>query len=162
MIMTSMKQKRSIRKPKSSDMPRYFLKAAGIDPDTFFASVRHSSGHDETAVWVRDGAVAIGVANCMIVQSMDADGRLRQDEVRVLETTPAYGDYVWAIQEDLDSSLKVRLRDAFLALDARVPDHQMVLQRLGANAYLPASRADFDDVRRAASDAEVAAMLGLE
>lgn len=143
-------------------MPRYFLKAAGIDPDTYFASIRHSSGHDETAIWVRDGDVAIGVANCVIVESMDADGRLRQNEVRVLETTPAYADYVWAVHEKMHSSTKVGLRDAFLALDAIDPEHRLILRRLGANAYLPASRTDFNDVRRAARDVEVAAILGLE
>lgn len=143
-------------------MPRHFLEAAGLDLDTFFASIRHSSGHDETAIWVRDGEVAIGVANCFVVESMVADGRLQPNEIRVLETTPGYADYVWAVQEDMESSLKIRLRDAFMALDAAVPEQQAILQKLGASGYLPASRADFDDVRRAARDAEVAAMLGLE
>lgn len=143
-------------------MPRYFLQAAELDPDTFFASNRHSSGHDETAIWVRDGEVGIGVANCVIVGSMNADGRLSQHEVRVLETTPAYVNYVWAVQENMDSSLKIQLKDAFMALDALVPEHQAVLQKLGATAYLPASRADFDEVRRAASDIEVGGVLASE
>jgi len=130
-------------------MPRYFLETDGIDPDTFFASVRHSPGHDETARWVRDGEVVIGVANCLIIESMYSDGRLSEDEVRILETTPGYGDYVWAVHEHLDPTIKTRLRDAFLDLDLTYPDHQDILRRLGAHAYLPASRSDFDDVRRA-------------
>ena len=132
-------------------MPRYFLQTAGIDPDTYFASVRHSPGHDETARWVRDGDVVVGVANCVIVESMFLDGRLRQDVVRILETTPAYVDYVWAVHEHLDPTLKTRIRDAFMGLDPTYPEHQETLSKLGARAYLPASRADFDDVRRAAS-----------
>ena len=143
-------------------MPRYFLKAGGLDPDTFFASIRHTSGHDETAIWVRDGAVGIGVANCVIVESMRADGRLRQNEVRVLQTTPAYANYVWAIQENIDSSIKIELRDAFLALDVLIPEHQEILRNLGANGYLPASREDFNDVRRAAHEVDFAVILGLE
>ena len=131
-------------------MPRYFLESNGIDPDTFFASVRYSSGHDETAKWVRDGAVAVGVANCMVMESMILDGRLRRDELRILETTPAYSNYVWAVSEHLSAAVKTRVRDAFLDLDATDPEHREVLQRLGANAYLPASRNDFDSVRRAA------------
>lgn len=136
-------------------MPRYYLKAAGWDPDTFFASIRHSSGHDETAIWVQDGAVPIGVANCVIVETMLADGRLQRSKVRILETTPAYADYVWAVQEDLDRSLKAGLRDAFLALDVLDSEHQSILQKLGASAYLPASRADFEAVRRAVRDVGV-------
>ena len=143
-------------------MPRYFLDAAGIDADTFFESIRHSSGHDETAIWVRDGVVGIGVANCVIVQAMNADGRLQPGDVRILETTPAYADYVWAVQADMDASLKMALRDAFLALDAINPEHKVILQKLGANAYLPASRTDFEDVRRAARENSFAAMPGFE
>ena len=143
-------------------MPRYFLKSAGLDPDTFFASTRHSSGHDETATWVRDGDVPIGVANCFIVDWMNADGRLQQGDIRVMETTPAYADYVWAVQYDMDSSLKIRIRDAFMALDPVNPEHQVILGNLDAAAYLPAGSTDFDDVRRAARDVAVAALLGLE
>jgi phosphonate transport system substrate-binding protein len=139
-------------------MPRYYLKASGLDPDSFFASTRHSAGHDETATWVRDGVVPIAVANCVILQSMMADGRLQSNEVRVLETTPAYGNYVWAVQAKLDKSLKLRLGDAFLALDVLNPEHQAILRRLGATAYLPASRADFDDVRRAVQEARASAI----
>ena len=131
-------------------MPRYFLQEAGIDPEAFFASVRHSSGHDETAISVRNGEVDVGVANCVIVESMMIDRRLGRNEVRILETTPAYADYVWAVHENLDPAIKIRLRDAFMDLNASFPAHQDILRRLGAHAYLPANRADFEDVRRAA------------
>lgn len=140
-------------------MPRYYLKEAGLDPDTFFASTRHSSGHDETATWVQDGVAPIGVANCVIVDAMFADGRLQRTEVRILETTPAYVDYVWAVQGDLDASLKTRLRDSFTALDAFVPEHRDILQRLGASAYLPASRSDFEAVRRAVREVGVTVVM---
>ena len=75
---------------------------------------------------------------------------VRRDELRILETTPAYADYVWAVDENLDPTIKMRLRDAFMDLNATDPEHQDILRRLGAHAYLPASRSDFDDVRRAA------------
>ena len=130
-------------------MPRYFLEAQGLNPDTFFASVRHSSGHDETATLVRNGDIVVGVANCVIVESMFLDGRLGQGEVRILETTPAYADYVWAVNEELDPAIKTRLRDAFMDLDPTLPEHQEILRSLGAHAYLPASRSDLDEVRRA-------------
>ena len=130
-------------------MPRYFLETNGIDPETFFASVRYSSGHDETAKWIRDGVVAVGVTNCIVIESMILDDRLRRDELRILETTPAYANYVWAVSEQLSTTIKTQVRDAFLDLDPTHPEHQEILQKLGANAYLPASRSDFDSVRRA-------------
>lgn len=141
-------------------MPRYYLQSAGIDAETFFASIRHSSGHDETAIWVKNREVTAGVANCVIVESMLRDGRLAPDEVRILETTPAYANYVWAVNQELDPAVKTRLRDAFLALDATLPQHRPILQKLGAHAYLPASRADFEDIRRAAHTTDVSATPG--
>lgn len=143
-------------------MPRYFLQSSGIDPDAFFSSVRHSSGHDETATLIRNGEVVLGVANCVIVESMAHDGRLSHDEVRILETTPAYSDYVWTVNEKLDPSLKIVLRDAFLALDVTFPEHQAILRQLGAHAYMPASRTDFEDVRRAARSINVSVTAGPE
>lgn len=134
-------------------MPRHFLESNGIDPDTYFASVRYSSGHDETAKLIGDGVVAVGVANCIVIESMIKDGRLGRDELRVLETTPAYANYVWAASEHLSAAIKTRVRDAFLDLDPAHPEHQEILQKLGANAYLPASSSDFDSVRRAAGAA---------
>ena len=131
-------------------MPRHFLSVDGITPEEEFESVRHSAGHDQTAEWVRDGVVALGVVNCVILDAMQRDGRLAPDEIRVLETTPTYGNYVWAVQPSMPDDVRTQLRDAFLALDATVPEQRALLQSLGANGYLPAGSSDFTDVRLAA------------
>jgi len=131
-------------------MPRYFLERAGVFPDKFFSSTQHSAGHDETAIWVRDGTIDIGVANCVIVQSLFDDGRISADEVRVVETTPHYSDYVWAVKASMDKHTRAVLLDAFMALDATDPLHLTILQSQGANAYMPAARGNFELVRRAA------------
>ncbi len=136
-------------------MPRHFMKRSGLDPEYLFASIHHSSGHDETAAWIGSGKYAIGVANCVIVETMIREGRLRPSDVRILETTPAYSNYVWAVQESLDATLKTVLRDAFLELNAAIPEHAVILRLLGANAYLPAGRSDFDDVRFAVKESVV-------
>ncbi len=131
-------------------MPRHFLTANGVKPERFFGSVRHASGHDQTAAWVDEGTVVIGVANCEIVRSMFEDGRLSVNRLRILETTPPYANYVWAVPKSLDPALKIRLRDAFLALDVTDPVHLKLLKAQGANGYLPAGRDDFEDIREAA------------
>lgn len=133
-------------------MPRHFLKVGGITPEDFFASVRHSTGHDETADWVRDGTISIGVANCVIVQSLFSDAAYAES-LRILETTPPYGNYVWAAQPSLDASITTLLTDAFLALDPSTPEHLELLRAQGANGYVPAGRDDFEDVRAAAREA---------
>ena len=134
-------------------MPRYFLARSGIVPEDFFSSVRYSIGHDQTAAWVADGTVELGVANCVIVQSLLNGNQLNGEELVVLDTTPPYSDYVWAVQPSMKDSTRLVILDAFLALDATVPTHREVLQRQGANAYLPADREDFATIQTAAEQA---------
>lgn len=131
-------------------MPRYFLEGEGLLPEQFFASIRHSAGHDQTAGWVNDGTVDLGVANCVIVQSLFENGSLSNDDVRIIETTPPYSDYVWAVKPSMDQRTRTILLDAFMALDATDPHHRTILRSQGANAYLPAAPRDFDLIRRAA------------
>ena len=136
-------------------MPRYYMERDGLNPDEWFDSVQHSAGHDQTALWVSDGRVAIGVANCVIVAALFESGDLDRQQVRVMETTPPYSDYVWAARPGLDDSTRIRILDAFLALDAAVPEHRALLRSQGANSYLPAGLSDFETVRMAAIRAGV-------
>lgn len=134
-------------------MPRYFLADEGLYPEQFFASIRHSAGHDQTAIWVSNGTVALGVANCIIAQSLLENGLLSSDDVRVIETTPPYSDYVWAANASMDERIRLMLLDAFLALDATIPEHNAILRSQGANVYLPAGSESFAIVRMAAERA---------
>ncbi len=134
-------------------MPRYFLTRQGDVPEEFFGSIRHSSGHDQTAAWVADGTVDLGVANCIILRSLFASGRISDDKVRILDTTRPYSDYVWVARTSLNEATRSRILDAFLALDPTVPAHREVLRLQGANAYLPAGSEDLDIVRAAARQA---------
>lgn len=131
-------------------MPRYFMTIEGLDPEQFFASTQHSAGHDQTAKWVGNGKVKLGVANCVIVQSMFENGQLSSDDVRIIETTPPYSDYVWAVQPFMDESTRLALLDAFLSLDATIPAHREILRSQGANTFLPAGTENFTMVRTAA------------
>lgn len=134
-------------------MPRFFLEREGLYPEQFFGSTRHSAGHDQTARWVSDGRVDLGVANCVIVQSMLENGLLSNDDIRVIETTPPYSDYVWAINRSMNERTSTLLLNALLALDASDPRHRSILRSQGANTYLPAGRGNFALVRKAAKQA---------
>ena len=134
-------------------MPLHFLRQRGIDPELFFASVRNSSGHDQTARWVRDGEADLGVVNSAILEAMVADGRLNADDVRVLEVTPTYANYVWGVQQDMSQETKLKLRNAFLALDPADPVHAHILGLQAATGYMPAMKADFRIPRAAAQQA---------
>ncbi len=131
-------------------MPRYFMKKEGIIPETLYAEVRYSTGHDQTARWVQDGEVDIGAVNSIVVESMFDDGTLSADLVRVLQTTTPYRDYVWAVRSDLAPSLRNALQDGFLALQMNDPEQAEILRALGTGGYVPATRSDYDDLRHAA------------
>ena len=136
-------------------MPRYYMERDGLNPDDWFGSVQHSAEHDQTALWVSEGTVALGVANCVIVAALFESGDLDPQKVRIMETTPPYSDYVWAARPGLDSAVQTRILDAFLALDATVPAHRALLRSQGANTYLPAGLSDFEIIRTAAIQAGV-------
>lgn len=136
-------------------MPNYFMIEEGLDPEKFFGSVRHSAGHDQTALLVSNGTVTLGVANCNIIRMLLESGELDSDVVRIVETTPPYPDYVWAARTSMKESTQRVLLNAFLGLDATIPGHREILRAQGANAYLPAGSSDFELVRTAAVQAGI-------
>ncbi|QEF98261.1 Phosphate-import protein PhnD precursor [Stieleria maiorica] len=125
-------------------MPRFFMLEAGIQPESFFSAVIYTGAHDATAKVVRDGVVDLGVANGPIIESMFASGRIRKNEIRILQETPPYVDYVWACQSSLPAPLRTQLRDAFLNLSEADPQHAEILDSLLAEYFIPVHRDDFD------------------
>lgn len=134
-------------------MPRHFLVVRQMLPEHFFSSVSHTSGHDQTAFAVRDGKVALGAVNDVIVSAMFDDGRLGPGSVRVLETTPPYANYVWAVSTHLPEPRVRALRDAFLALDRSQPEQRRILELQGAEFFIPANPKKYDGLRAAAISA---------
>jgi phosphonate transport system substrate-binding protein len=133
-------------------MPRHFLHEEGIDVDDFFREIRHTGTHDATAAAVRRGEVDVGALNSVVLRAMFDDGRMSDDDVRVIWRTPPYRDYVWAVSRDVEASIRVRLLDAFLALDPGDAEDAEVLRRLGASGFVPASSADFVEIRSVATE----------
>ena len=128
-------------------MPRYFLKEMGIVPEDFFSKTGYSGKHDLTASQVRDGKVDLGAANHAVVNTMYQDGRLSKNEVRILWETPPYPDYVWALRSEIDKTLALKLRDAFLGLSLSDKKQSEILTNVNAGAFLPASANDFSRLK---------------
>jgi len=129
-------------------MPRYFLSERDINPESFFTKVRYSGSHDNTAYLVRDNKVDLGAANSDVIRDMFKKGTLKQSDIRILWETPAYSDYVWAIQPNFEPLLRQRLLDTFLSLSPLNPSHKYILNALGAHGFLPANNEDFDSLRK--------------
>lgn len=131
-------------------MPRYFLRQENIEPEYLFANIIYSGGHDATAILVRDGKADLGVMNTEILDAMFRDGRLRRDEVRVVDQTPTYADYVWAMRVGIDDSLYNRVVFAFLRLSPVDATDAAILANFGASGFLPASESEFGSLSKIA------------
>lgn len=129
-------------------MPRFYMgKEKEIVPETFFSSVRYSGKHDLTAYWVRDGVVDLGAANAAIIGKMFRDGRLKEDEVRIVWETPPYPDYVWAVRAGVGEADRHQLQRAFLALSSDNAAHAEILSGVDAGGFFPAQAEDFASLK---------------
>jgi len=124
-------------------MPRQFLMDDKINPETYFSSVVYTGSHNKTAESVRDRKVDAGVANSDIIEQMFRTGQLKTSEVRILWRSPTYQDYLWAVNQDMDQQTARKIRDSFLVLPDGGNAEKVLLKRLGANYFLPATEADF-------------------
>ncbi len=129
-------------------MPRYFFELAHTQaPESFFSEVKYSGAHDKTVLMVASGDADVGAVNSEIYRRMLKDGRVTNEQVKLLWESPPYVDYVWAVRADMASQFTQKIRNAFLELDFNNPEHQAILNNMGAKLFLPASDADFAQLK---------------
>lgn len=126
-------------------MPRHFLRRAGVEPASFFGSVIHSSGHDDTLNRIARGDIDSGVVNMQIARQMLL---VQELDLRLVWETAPYIDYVWAVRPGLSEDLRLALRDAFLSLRSSRGEERAILEQQGAQGFLPASVEDFAELRQ--------------
>jgi len=114
----------------------------------FFSEIRYSGKHDQTAYWIRDGEVDLGVASSPIIDKMYANGSLLKKDVRIIGQTPEFPDYVWAIQPSISNSQQIKIRDAFLNLTLEDEEHRKILKLLNADHFLPVQIEEFAKMRK--------------
>ena len=73
-------------------------------------------------------------------------GDLHWSEVRILQSTPRFNNYVWAAQPDVDIEVRDAILDAFLALDIADARHKEILDCQNAKGFVPANDADFESL----------------
>jgi phosphonate transport system substrate-binding protein len=134
-------------------MPRSFLLAEGIDPDKAFKRVAFSGAHDATALQVAGGKVDAGALNISVFEKMIAEKKLDPSQIKVFYTTPPYYDYNWTVRGDLDPALVTKLRDAFLALDAKNPADAEILKLQRATRFIPTKAENYKGIETAAKSA---------
>lgn len=83
-------------------------------------------------------------------------GRIDRDQVRVLDRTRAYPEWLYTARKGLDPAVTERIGAAMFALDRADPEQAAILEAAGFEGIIPAQNSDFDAVR------DLAAKLGLE
>ena len=134
-------------------MPRFFLKAAKINPDTDLKRIAFSGAHDATVAAVAGGKVDAGALNISVWEKMVKENKVDVNQVRVFFTTPGYYDYNWTVRADMDSALRKKITDAFLSLDKSDAQGKEILDLQRATKFIPTQAENYSTIEAAARDA---------
>ncbi|CDG83831.1 putative selenate ABC transporter substrate-binding protein [Janthinobacterium agaricidamnosum] len=134
-------------------MPRSYLLAAHINPDTDLKRIAFSGAHDATVAAVAGGKVDAGALNISVWQKLVAEKKVDPALVRVFYTTPGYYDYNWSVRSDMDPVLRKKLTDAFLALDPKNPQDKAILDLQRASKFILTKPENYGAIEAAAHNA---------
>lgn len=134
-------------------MPRSFLLAAKINPDTDLKRIAFSGAHDATVAAVSGGKVDAGALNISVWEKLINEKKVDPTQVRVFYTTPGYYDYNWTVRSDINPELRKKLTDAFLALNKNDPQGKEILELQRASKFIPTKAENYGQIEAAAKNA---------
>ena len=139
-------------------MPRYFLKQAGIDAATNFRQQPNFSGsHDTTRQLVESGAFDIGALNEDVWDRAVRENKVDKGKVKEFYTTPAYYDYNWTAQGNLDEvygeGFTNKIRQALLDLNPE--EHGEILELFSTENFIPTSNDNYQAIEDVARELEI-------
>ena len=134
-------------------MPRSYLLAAKIDPDTDLKRISFSGAHDATIAAVASGKVDAGALNISVWNKFVDDKKVDPNEVRVFYTTPTYFDYNWTVHADMPPALREKITQAFLDLSANTPEGAEILKLQRATKFVPTKADNYNGIKAAAENA---------
>ena len=139
-------------------MPRYFLKQAGIDAASDFRQEPNFSGsHDTTWQLVESGAFDLGALNEDVWDRAVRETRVDVARVKEFYVTPAYFDYNWTVQGDLDQvygdGFTGKIRQALLDLNTQ--EHGEVLELFSTEKFITTSNDNYQAIEDVARELEI-------
>jgi len=134
-------------------MPRSYLLAAKINPDTDMKRIAFSGAHDATVAAVAGGKVDAGALNISVWEKLIAQGKVDTNVVRVFYTTPGYFDYNWSVRSDMNPVVRQKLTDAFLALNKNDAQGKEILELQRATRFIPTKAENYSAIEAAAHNA---------
>ena len=134
-------------------MPRSYLLAAKVNPDTDMKRIAFSGAHDATVAAVAGGKVDAGVLNISVWEKLLAQSKVDAAAVQVFYTTPGYYDYNWSVRSDMNPVLRQKLTDAFLSLNRNDPQGKEILELQRATRFIPTRAENYAAIEAAAHNA---------
>lgn len=134
-------------------MPRSYLLAAKINPDTDMKRIAFSGAHDATVAAVSGGKVDAGALNISVWEKLVADKKVDAAKVRVFHTTPTYYDYNWTVHADMPAATREKLARAFLDLSGATPEGREILALQRATRFVPTKVENYKGIEAAARSA---------
>jgi len=134
-------------------MPQHFLAKAGVFLSDFKGGRAGFSGsHDATIVLVQSGSYEVGAVNEEVWKTNLANGQINLRKVSPIWRTPAYADYHWLAQPNLDKRFGIgfteKLTNQFLALDKKTFRKREILKLFGANSFIRAYDYYYNDIEK--------------
>ncbi len=134
-------------------MPRSFLLAAKINPETDLKRISFSGAHDATVAAVAGGKVDAGALNISVWEKLVSEKKVDPKEIRVFYTTPAYYDYNWSVHADMPAAMQEKLKQAFLKLNDSTPEGKEILALQRATRFVPTKPDNYAGIKAAAENA---------
>ncbi|MEH7108357.1 putative selenate ABC transporter substrate-binding protein [Bacillus sp. JJ1764] len=138
-------------------MPRYYLTEAGINPDRDFdGKPNYSGSHDATYKLVESGAFKAGALNEAVWQAAVKEGKVDGNKVKVFYTTPAYYDYNWTINSNVEEvfgkGTKKKVKDALLSITSEQTDIANLFQ---TDQFVETKNANYKKIEKVARDLKI-------
>lgn len=136
---------------------------AGLDPEKTFSRYSFLPGawqHEKVVYSVLYGAVDAGAVKVGDIERMEAEGKVRASDFRVVATSEPVPNCTFFALPHVDATTAGRVREALLRLSegdfvAVNGERLNVLRRDGVKGYVPADDREFDVLRRMARGANL-------
>lgn len=131
-------------------MPQYFLEQANVKLEDFKGEPGFSQSHDATLKLVEAGTYEAGVMNEQVWKSRLEAGEIDLEKVQVIWRTPAYYDYHWVVNPEIEQrygeDFIERLQAALLKLDPGVPEQKEILDLFGAGKFISTQNSNYAQI----------------
>ncbi len=130
-------------------MPQYFIEKSGLKINDFYRrSPGFSGSHDATIALVQSGTYEAGALNKQVWDANKKSKRLPTNNLDVIWVTPAYSDYHWLAQSNLDKrfgeGFTSKLQRFLLSMRKGNSDSQAkILNLFGANKFIKAKESEY-------------------